>query len=178
MIRCQSVFSLFSCYSIFFKRTMRVVVYLSSAFMKEEDQTGDRQISFFFSPFILTQCKQVFTKREQKIACYIPVFLYTYIFFSLYLLFVQKLHNTISSRPIIGEDQSRIFFVSLALPFSFSLRIQAFFRLLSSTDHKSRTRKDEEEGKRRRLKRVTTGACHTSFCVMNILFFSVNIQKQ
>jgi len=26
----------------FFKRTMRVVVYLSPAFMKEEDETGDR----------------------------------------------------------------------------------------------------------------------------------------
>jgi hypothetical protein len=26
----------------FFKRTMRVVVYLSLAFMKEEDETGDR----------------------------------------------------------------------------------------------------------------------------------------
>ncbi len=38
-----------SVYSIFFKRTMRVVVYLSPAFMKEEDETGDRQISFFFS---------------------------------------------------------------------------------------------------------------------------------
>ncbi len=142
MIRCRSVFSLCLFY-FFFKRTMRVVVYLSLAFMKEEDETGDRQISFFFLllSFVLYKCKQVFTKKkEQKIACYTCLS----ISFSFYYL-----SKNCTIRSILGQSLAKtnreFFFFSL----SFSRKIQAFFRLLLLTEHKSRTRKGKEEKKKK-----------------------------
>jgi hypothetical protein len=74
----------------------------------------DRFLFFFFSLLYSVNVSRCLLKVKRKSRA---------ILLSLHILFVQKLHNTINSRPIIGEDQSRIFF-SLSL---FLLRYRHFF---------------------------------------------------
>jgi hypothetical protein len=131
----------------------------------------DRFLFFFFSLLYSINVSRCLLKKNRKSRA-ILVFL----FLSLSIICPKIAQRDQFSanhwrRPIAN------FFLSLSLCVFLYKDIGIFSPFLLLTDHKSRTRKGKEERERRRLKRVTTGACHTSFCIMNISFLSVNIER-
>lgn len=82
--------------------------------------------------------------------------------FCFYLSIIcPELHNAINSRPIINEDQSRIFLLSLSLP----IAIENFsFRLFLSIEWKSRTRKKKKKKKTTTSKSDNGSLSHIVLC--------------
>lgn len=116
MIRCRSILSLsFSLFYIFFQEIYaRSRLSIARHFWKRKTrQVIDRfLLSFFCTRESVCRCWWV-NERKNRV-------LYLSFSLSLSRLFVQKLHNTINSRPIIAKDQSRI-------SFSRSIKIKKIF---------------------------------------------------
>ena len=172
MIRCCSAFSPILFFLSLFKRNMRlavVVFYLSPVrahlWKRKTRQVIDRFLFSFSLSLSLSLSKQVFTKREKRIACS------TCLSVSISLLFVQNC----TMRSILGQSSTKTnheFLFSLS-PSPIAIENSFAFSYPSSG------RAERARRRRRRERRgVTTGACHTSFCVMNILFFSVNRERE
>ena len=155
MIRCQSALSLCLlclCY-FFFKRTMRVAVYLSLAFMKEEDQTGDRQISFSSYSFFLSlslfllcslnasRCSLKRNKNRVLYSC-LPI---SFSSFSPLTIICPKIAQCDRFSANHWRRPIANFSVSLSLLLLRSKDIQTFSRLLVLTGCKNRTHDSEED---------------------------------